>query len=150
MTWGAAMLWSATASSFGQLLLARVGLGAVTAAAGPIVASLVGDWFPAAERGRIYGYILTGELLGAGAGFAITGDIAALSWRAAFIILAAARLRARLADLPAARAGPRRPGRARGRAGRPAATPARPASATPPPGARPAAAGAGDGHRARS
>jgi predicted MFS family arabinose efflux permease len=88
VTWGAAMLWSATASSFDQLLLARVGLGAVTAAAGPIVASLVGDWFPAAERGRIYGYILTGELLGAGAGFAITGDIAALSWRAAFIILA--------------------------------------------------------------
>jgi predicted MFS family arabinose efflux permease len=88
VTWGAAMLWSATAASFDQLLLARVGLGAVTAAAGPIVASLVGDWFPAAERGRIYGYILTGELLGAGAGFAITGDIAALSWRAAFIILA--------------------------------------------------------------
>jgi len=88
VTWGAAMLWSATASSFGELLLARVGLGAVTASAGPIVASLVGDWFPAAERGRIYGYILTGELLGAGAGFAITGDIAALSWRAAFIILA--------------------------------------------------------------
>ena len=88
VTWGAAMLWSATASSFGQLLLARVGLGAVTAAAGPIVASLVGDWFPAAERGRIYGYILTGELLGAGAGFAVTGDIAALSWRAAFILLA--------------------------------------------------------------
>jgi MFS family permease len=82
VTWGAAMLWSATASSFDQLLLARVGLGAVTASAGPIVASLVGDWFPAAERGRIYGYILTGELLGAGAGFAITGDIAALSWRA--------------------------------------------------------------------
>ena len=88
VTWGAAMLWSATAASFDQLLLARVGLGAVTASAGPIVASLVGDWFPAAERGRIYGYILTGELLGAGAGFAITGDIAALSWRAAFIILA--------------------------------------------------------------
>jgi predicted MFS family arabinose efflux permease len=88
VTWGVAMLWSATASSFGQLLLARAGLGAVTAAAGPVVASLVGDFFPAAERGRIYGYILTGELLGAGAGFAITGDIAALSWRAAFIILA--------------------------------------------------------------
>lgn len=88
VTWGGAMLWSATASSFGQLLLARLGLGAVTAAAGPIVASLVGDWFPAAERGRIYGYVLTGELLGAGVGFAGTGSIAALSWRAAFVILA--------------------------------------------------------------
>jgi MFS family permease len=88
VTWGGAMLWSATAASFGQLLLARLGLGAVTAAAGPIVASLVGDWFPSAERGRIYGYVLTGELLGAGVGFAGTGVIAALSWRAAFIILA--------------------------------------------------------------
>jgi MFS family permease len=88
LTWGAAMLWSATASSFGGLLLTRLCLGAVTAAAGPIVASLIGDWFPAAERGRIYGYILTGELLGAGVGFAFTGDIAALSWRLSFVILA--------------------------------------------------------------
>ena len=88
LTWGAAMLWSATASSFGQLLLTRACLGAVTAAAGPVVASLVGDWFPGAERGRIYGFILTGELVGAGVGFAVTGDIAALSWRAAFVILA--------------------------------------------------------------
>jgi len=88
VTWGGGMLWSATAASFGDLLLARVFLGAVTAAAGPVVASLTGDWFPASERGRIYGYILTGELLGAGAGFAFTGDIAALSWRAAFLILA--------------------------------------------------------------
>ncbi len=88
LTWGAAMLWSATASSFGQLLLTRACLGAVTAAAGPVAASLVGDWFPGQERGRIYGFVLTGELLGAGFGFAVTGDIAALSWRAAFVILA--------------------------------------------------------------
>src|SRR5205814_10400422 len=83
-----AMIWSATGSSFGELLLARVFLGGVTAAAGPLVASLVGDYFPAYERGRIYGYILAGELAGAGVGFAVTGDIAALSWRAAFVILA--------------------------------------------------------------
>ncbi|HET8527496.1 MAG TPA: MFS transporter [Gaiellaceae bacterium] len=86
--WGAAMLWSATAGDFGDLLLSRLFLGAVTAAAGPIVASLVGDYFHGAERGRIYGFILTGELLGAGFGFAVTGDIAALSWQAAFVILA--------------------------------------------------------------
>src|SRR2546430_5011792 len=86
--WGAAMIWSATVSGFGELLLARVFLGGVTAAAGPLVASLVGDYFPAAERGRIYGYILAGELGGAGVGFAVTGDIATLSWRAAFVILA--------------------------------------------------------------
>jgi MFS family permease len=86
--WGGAMIWSATVSGFGELLLMRVFLGGVTAAAGPLVASLVGDYFPAAERGRIYGYILAGELFGAGIGFAVTGDIAALSWRAAFVILA--------------------------------------------------------------
>jgi MFS family permease len=86
--WGVAMLWSATASSFGELLLTRLALGVVTAAAGPIVASLVGDYFPSRERGRIYSFILTGELIGAGLGFAVTGDIAALSWRLAFGILA--------------------------------------------------------------
>src|SRR4051812_33679176 len=86
--WGGAMIWSAAVGSFGELLLARVFLGGVTAAAGPMVASLVGDYFPAGERGRIYGYILAGELIGAGVGFAVTGDIAALSWRAAFVILA--------------------------------------------------------------
>jgi len=86
--WGAAMIWSATAVSFGGLLLARLFLGVATAAAGPMIASLIGDYFPGSERGRVYGYILTGDLLGAGFGFAVTGDIAALSWRAAFALLA--------------------------------------------------------------
>jgi MFS family permease len=86
--WGVAMIYGATAHSFGQLMLDRVWLGAVTAATAPTVASLVGDWIPGAERGKIFGYILAGELAGAGVGFAVTGDIAALSWRAAFIILA--------------------------------------------------------------
>ncbi|HEX6762332.1 MAG TPA: MFS transporter [Gaiellaceae bacterium] len=86
--WAVAMTWSATVSSFPQLLLARLFLGAVTAAAGPMIASLIGDYFSAGERGRIYGFILAGELVGAGFGFAVTGDIAALSWRAAFVALA--------------------------------------------------------------
>jgi MFS family permease len=86
--WGIAMIWGATASTFTQLLFDRIWLGAVTAATAPTVASLVGDWIPGSERGKIFGYILTGELAGAGVGFAVTGDIAALSWRAAFVILA--------------------------------------------------------------
>ncbi|HEY7421787.1 MAG TPA: MFS transporter [Gaiellaceae bacterium] len=88
VTWGAAMLWSATASDFTELLWTRLFLGAVTASAGPMVASLVGDWFGSWERGRIYGVILAGEYVGAGIGFAVTGNVAALSWRAAFVILA--------------------------------------------------------------
>ncbi|MGH2934286.1 MAG: MFS transporter [Gaiellaceae bacterium] len=85
--WAVAMFWSAAVGNFHELLVARLFLGAVTAAAGPLVASLVGDYFGSAERGRIYGFILTGELVGAGFGFAVTGDIAALSWRAAFVFL---------------------------------------------------------------
>jgi MFS family permease len=73
---------------WGAALLARVFLGAVTAAAGPVAASLVGDWFAPSERGRIWGYITSGELIGAAIGFAVTGGIATLSWRAAFVILA--------------------------------------------------------------
>jgi MFS family permease len=86
--WGLAMLWSATAGSFDRLLLARLALGFVMASAGPAVASLVGDFFPSGERGRIYSFIGMGEMVGAGLGFAVTGDIAALSWRAAFVVLA--------------------------------------------------------------
>ncbi|MDX6480690.1 MAG: hypothetical protein QOG85_1200 [Gaiellaceae bacterium] len=86
--WAVAMLWSASVSNFHQLLLARVFLGAVVAAAGPLCASLIGDWFASAERGRIYGFVLAGETIGAGLGFAVTGDIAALSWRVSFIMLA--------------------------------------------------------------
>src|SRR2546429_5635511 len=86
--WAAGMLWTATPPTLGQLLPARLFLGGVTAAAGPIVASLVGDWFASSERGRIYGYIISGELVGAAFGFAVTGGIATLSWRASFVILA--------------------------------------------------------------
>ncbi len=86
--WGIAMVWSAAASSFGELLVSRLALGGVTAVAGPVVASLVGDWFASGERGQIYSYILTGELLGGGLGFALTGELAALSWRLAFVFLA--------------------------------------------------------------
>jgi MFS family permease len=86
--WGVAMVWSATVSGFGELLLSRVFLGGVSAVAGPVIASLVGDYFPASERGRIYGFVLAGELAGAGVGFAVTGEFASISWRAAFVILA--------------------------------------------------------------
>jgi MFS family permease len=86
--WGVAMAAGAGAQDYGWLLLSRLGLGAVTAAAGPAVASLTGDFFAAAERAKVYGYILSGELLGAGFGFVVSGSIAgALSWRWAFAVL---------------------------------------------------------------
>jgi len=92
---GSVLLWSlATAAgglaqSYLWLLLSRVALGAVTATAGPMVASLAGDLFPRAERGRIYARVLSGELLGSGLGLVAGSDIAAVSWRAAFWLIAA-------------------------------------------------------------
>lgn len=87
--WGLAMGLSAAASSYSMLIVTRIGLGVVAGAAGPFVASLTGDYFPASERGRIWGLILSGELAGTAFGFLASGDIAgALSWRWAFAILA--------------------------------------------------------------
>jgi MFS family permease len=72
-----------------MLLLTRIALGGATATAGPVVSSLVGDYFPPQERGRVYGLILAGELVGAGFGFVVSGEVAsAISWRAAFVTLA--------------------------------------------------------------
>ena len=56
-----------------SLLLTRLLLGAVTATAGPAIASLTGDYFPARERGRVYAYILGGEIAGTAAGFIVSG-----------------------------------------------------------------------------
>lgn len=87
--WSMAMVVSGLASSFAMLLVTRLALGLVVATAGPAVASLTGDLFPPGERGRIYGYILSGELAGAGVGFLVSGDIAGwVSWRASFMLLA--------------------------------------------------------------
>jgi MFS family permease len=82
------MVASALAPSFLGLLMTRVALGAVTATSGPTVASLIGDFFLARERARMWGLILTGELLGAGVGIVVSGDLAALSWRYGFAWLA--------------------------------------------------------------
>lgn len=89
--WVVAMGWGALAGSFEMLLISRLALGAVLATAGPVIASLVGDYFAPEERGRIYGYILSGDLIGAGFGFLVSGNVAgALSWRFSFGLLALA------------------------------------------------------------
>jgi MFS family permease len=89
LLWSVASLLSAFAGSYGSLLVSRLLLGAVTATAGPSIASLTGDYFPARERGRVYSYILGGEIAGSAVGFIVSGSIAGLlGWRAAFILLA--------------------------------------------------------------
>ncbi|MFD0539634.1 MFS transporter [Actinomadura luteofluorescens] len=78
------------AESYGWLLASRVVLGAVTATAGPTVASLIGDLFPPEERAATWGRILAGELIGVGFGLLAGGNIAAFaSWRVSFWFVAA-------------------------------------------------------------
>jgi len=87
--WSVASLLSAFAGSYETLLLTRLLLGAVAATAGPAIASLTGDYFPARERGQIYAYILGGEIAGTAVGFIVSSSVASLiDWRAAFVLLA--------------------------------------------------------------
>src|SRR6476619_3897397 len=86
--WSVASLLSAFAGSYSTLLLTRLALGAVTATAGPAIASLIGDYFPARERGRVWAYVLGGEIAGTAVGFIVSGSVAAITWRAAFLLLA--------------------------------------------------------------
>jgi MFS family permease len=88
LLWSIASIFSAFSTSYSGLLLTRLVLGAVTASAGPAIASLTGDYFPARERGRVYAYILGGEIAGTAAGFIVSGTVASVfTWRAAFLLL---------------------------------------------------------------
>jgi MFS family permease len=86
--WAAAMVVCAASPTFLWLMAGQIGLGVVTAIAGPSIASLIGDYFPPAERGRIYSFVLTGELVGVGIGFVLAGSLASWTWRASFFSLA--------------------------------------------------------------
>ncbi len=89
VSWSASIVVAGAAQSYLMLLLAQIALGAGIGAATPIVASLTGDLFPAADRGRAYGLILAGEFLGASSGLLLAGQMAAWwSWRGAFWLLA--------------------------------------------------------------
>jgi MFS family permease len=84
----AAMALSAASPSYGWLLACRVALGAGVAVAGPVVASLMGDYFAPSERGRVYGMVLAGEGACTAMGLLIAGELGAVSWRLGFCWLA--------------------------------------------------------------
>lgn len=88
VAWSAAVTLAGLADSYHIVLIAQLLLGAGAGAAGPIVASLAGDLFPPAVRGRVFGYILAGEFAGAASGLLLAGEVAALwSWRGSFYVL---------------------------------------------------------------
>lgn len=86
--WGVATVVSAFSVDFPMLLVTRLALGGVVAAAGPALASLFGDLVPGDERSRLWGYVLTGELVGAGLGILVAGGLSGpFGWRVALGIL---------------------------------------------------------------
>lgn len=90
LEWSASITLAGFADSYSMLLVAQLALGAGVGAAAPLVASLAGDTFPPALRGRALSFILAGEFAGAASGLLIAGEIAAFApWRFSFWALAA-------------------------------------------------------------
>jgi MFS family permease len=86
--WCLAGAYGAIAGSYTDLLVSRAVLGVLSAMAGPAVAALIGDFFASRERGKVYGYILSGEIAGTAFGFVVGGESASIiSWQASFILL---------------------------------------------------------------
>jgi MFS family permease len=89
LEWSASITLAGFADDYDTLLIAQLALGAGVGAAAPLVASLAGDIFPPAARGRALGFILAGEFTGAASGLLIAGEIAAFApWRYSFWALA--------------------------------------------------------------
>ncbi len=84
----AAMALSSASPSYGWLLACRVALGAGVAVSGPVVASLMSDYFAPCERGRVYGMVLAGEGGCTAVGLLVAGEVGAVSWRLGFSWLA--------------------------------------------------------------
>jgi len=115
--WSAFTALCGAASSYGMLLLLRVGVGIGEAGGSAPSHALIADYFPPRERGRALALLATGIHVGIFIGL-VTGSQFAADWRNAFVIaglpgIALALLvrftirePARDANAPAAKAGP--------------------------------------------
>ncbi|PKY09963.1 MFS transporter [Acidithiobacillus marinus] len=90
LLWALAMLFSGISPGFDWFLITQMLAGAAGVSVGPIIASISGDLFPPSWRGRAFGLIVGGELLGAGIGMILAGTVNTLAnWRMVFVVLAA-------------------------------------------------------------
>lgn len=91
---GALALWSGftavcgTAQNFGQLFLARIGVGVGEAGGSAPGYSLISDYFPPSQRARALAVFSFGIPIGSGLGLALGGVIATMvDWRVTFFAL---------------------------------------------------------------
>jgi MFS family permease len=86
--WSLATVLAGLTRTFFQLFLVRSILGIGEAGYAPSSLSLLGDYFPRAQRGRILSYWSMGTLIGSAIGFTLGGLIAdAFGWRWAFYMV---------------------------------------------------------------
>ncbi|MFL5294796.1 MAG: MFS transporter [Phenylobacterium sp.] len=85
VTWSIATLACALCANYGQLLLARLALGAGEAAYGSVGLAVVFTYFPKSLRATITSAFMAGGLFGSFIGLALGGAFAAqFGWRGAF------------------------------------------------------------------
>ena len=87
LPWSISMIWTGASTSFAMMFAARIFLGTIEATNGPSTPSLIGDYYPVHERGRVMGIFRVGTLIGSLLGFAVGGLLATLfGWRWAFFV----------------------------------------------------------------
>src|SRR6516164_11449991 len=82
-TWSAMSALSGLASSYGQLMLARIGVAIGEASATPAAWSLLSDYFPSRRRALAIGIYYTGLSVGAGLSLSLGGWISH-TWSSGF------------------------------------------------------------------
>ena len=86
--WSAMTAITALGQTYAQVLLARIGVGAGEAAAGPPGHALLSDYFPLDQRGRALALYSAGGAVGSAIGMWLGGALGDwYGWRAAFLIL---------------------------------------------------------------
>jgi len=75
LTWSLATAACGFAHTFGQLFVARIGVGIGEAALAPAAVSMIGDYFPPQRRGAAIGVFLTGMSIGSGMAIVLGGGL---------------------------------------------------------------------------
>lgn len=86
--WSGMTAVSGLVQNYGQLLLARVGVGLGEAGGSPPAHSMISDYYPPEQRGTALSFYSSGIYIGILMGYAFGGLLAeAFGWRAAFMVV---------------------------------------------------------------